>query len=355
MLARRSLLFSLPTLLRAAPDPLSDAAQDRTTLIYQGTTPNKLCCDTTLRAMPDGSWVMVMLGGGDSEPLPANDLFLSRSNDQGKTWSPMQRISLGIKEQDPSRALVPTELTVYRGQCRLFYANHNGRFRDWTTWFTTSNDSCRTWTKPRPIPAPIRNSTFVRNHIVRPNGELVIPYQHYLSPDGYKNPRNGVMISTNRGRTFQVYGDIRISDDDNYQGFPENTIVELPGNRLVMLIRADRLGGVLFRSNSADGGRNWTQAVPTDIPNPGSKITLYSLGGERVALLHNPNPKVRNPLSLWVSFDGLRTWAHRRDLVTTAGRLNYPDGFVSRDRKYLHFAYDENRFRAVYYGARLPD
>jgi predicted neuraminidase len=338
-----------------APNPARDAAEDRITRIFEGTTPNKLCCDTTLREMPDSSWVMVMLGGGDTEPLPANDLFLSRSVDQGRTWSAMSRIPLGIKEKNPARALVPTELMVYRGECRLFFANHDGHFRDWTTWFVTSTDSCRTWSEPKPLPAPIHRSTFVRNTIVRRNGEVVIPWQHYVSPDGPTNPRNGVMISRDRGRTFELFGDVRISEDDGYRGFAENAVVELSGNRLVMLIRADKLGGVLFRSDSHDGGRTWAKAGPTDIPNPGSKVTLYSLGGDAVALLHNPNPKVRNPLSLWVSFDGLRTWPYRRDLATTPGRLNYPDGFVSRDRKYLHFAYDENRFRAVYHGARLPE
>ena len=83
------------------------------------------------------------------------------------------------------------------------------------------------------------------------------------------------------------------------------------------------------------------------------------MGGDTVALLHNPNPKHRSPLSLWVSYDGLKTWPYRRVLVAESidkgGRLNYPDGFVSANRKYLHFVFDDNRHQAVYYGARLPD
>lgn len=355
MLTRRSLLLAAPAAALAAPTPSSDATEDRTTLIFEGRSPNKLCCDTTLRLMPDGSWVMVMLGGGDSEPLPQNDLFITRSEDGGLTWSPMSRLALGIKEKDPSRALVPTELVIHRGECWLYFANHDGHFRDWTTWCVKSKDSCRTWGAPEPIPGPIHKSTFVRNSFVRANGELVIAYQHYLSEDGPRDPRNGIMISKDDGRTFELHGDIRISDNDAYRGFAENTVVELPGNHMVMLIRADRLGGVLFRSDSKDGGRTWTKATPTDIPNPGSKVTMYRFGKEAVALLHNPNPKVRHPLSLWVSFDGLKTWPYRRDVATTPGRLNYPDGFVSADHRFLHFAYDENRFRAVYHGARLPN
>lgn len=355
MITRRFVLLSLPGIASAKAGPNEDASLDRTTLIFEGKSPNKLCCDTMVREMPDGSWVMVMLGGGDREPDPANDIFISRSTNEGRSWSPLEKISVGVKEQDPTRSLVPTELVVHRSECWLYFANHRGRFTDWTTWCVRSKDSCRTWSKPEPIPDQIHRSTFVRNSFVRRNGELVIAYQHYLSPDGPINPRNGIMVSKNHGRTFELFGDIRISDDNHYSGFAENTVVELPGNRMVMLIRADKLGGVLFRSDSSDGGRTWTKARPTDIPNPGSKATLYSLGGEAVALLHNPNPKVRNPLSLWISFDGMKTWPYRRDLATTPGRLNYPDGFVSRDRKYLHLAYDENRFRAVYHGARLPD
>ncbi len=348
MLSRRHFL------LAAALHPENDAKHDRSALIYEGKSPNKLCCDTTLRRAPDGSWVMVMLGGGDKEPLPENDLFLSRSIDEGRTWGPMQPIDLGIKRRDPSRALVPTELMVYRNQCWLFFANHNGRFADWTAWYTISHDSCRTWSRPRPLPEKIHVSTFTRNHIVRRNGEIVIPFQHYVNPNGPIDPRNGVMISRDKLRSFEVHGWVRLSQDDNYRGFAENSIVELAGGRMVMIIRADRLGGVLYQCESRDGGRSWSTPQPTDIPNPGSKATIYHLGGNAVAMLHNPNPKERNPLSLWVSFDGMKSWPYRRDLVTTPGRLNYPDGFLSKDRRYLHFAYDDNRYKAVYYGARLP-
>jgi hypothetical protein len=127
-----------------------------------------------------------------------------------------------------------------------------------------------------------------------------------------------------------------------------------------MIIRADGLGGVLYYAESTDGGRTWPPfARKTTIPNPGSKATLYPLGNNAVALLHNPHPTHRSPLALWVSFDGMRTWPYQRVLVREscdgpAGRLNSPDGFVDNNRRWLHFAFDDNRHRAVYVGARLP-
>lgn len=70
-------------------------------------------------------------------------------------------------------------------------------------------------------------------------------------------------------------------------------------------------------------------------------------------------PRHRSPLALWISEDGLNTWPYQRVLVPEScdgpnGCLSYPDGFVSADRQWLHFAFDDNRHRAVYYGAALP-
>jgi hypothetical protein len=69
--------------------------------------------------------------------------------------------------------------------------------------------------------------------------------------------------------------------------------------------------------------------------------------------------KHRSPMALWISFDGMKTWPYQRILQKEScdgprGRLNYPDGFVSEDRQWLHFAFDDNRHRAVHYSAKLP-
>lgn len=350
-----------------------DAIDDGSVVVFDGEKPDSLACDTTLRKMPDGSWVMIMLGGGHTEPLPQNRIFLSRSQDAGKTWSPMEPIDLGIKSKDPNRALVPTELMVLGGRCTMFLATHDGTFADWKTWMTHSDDSGRTWGALEPVPGRLHDRTFVRNKIVTKDGRIMLPFQHYervgetraisntrrFSPP--TDPRNGVLVSADGGETWTEYGNIRLTDDENYHGWAENNIVELADGRIAMIIRADRLGGVLYYAESPDGGKTWPEfARKTDIPNPGSKATLYPLGGDKVAILHNPNPKHRSPLSLWISFDGMKTWPYRRVLVPQSvdgpkGRLNYPDGFVSEDREWLHLAFDDNRHRGVYVKAKLPN
>ena len=174
-------------------------------------------------------------------------------------------------------------------------------------------------------------------------------------------------MSADGGKTWSEHGNVRLTPNDKYFGWAEPTIHERADGSILMYIRADGLGGVLYQATSRDGGRTWPEfASVTDIPNPGSKATLFPLGGQAVALLHNNNSKRRAPLSLWISFDDGKTWPYQRVLVPEAGpdpkypgklmkgSLNYPDGFVSADKQWLHFAYDDARHRAVHYSAKLP-
>ncbi|MDP1796020.1 MAG: sialidase family protein [Planctomycetaceae bacterium] len=359
---------------------LEDAKQDFQSIPYDGVTPNKLVCDTTLREMPDGSWGLFLLAGDDFEPSPKNYTGITRSRDQGKTWSPLQPMETGLPRTGLSAGQGVTEVLVRDGRCTAFLSTHSQTWgRDWRSWTLHSDDGGATWTKPEPVPGRLANFTFIRNHVVTRDGRILIPFQHYVGPSEgtpppapedkpwhgalrhyVSNPRNGVLMSNDSGKSWTEHGNIRLTPNDRYHGWAENNIVELSRDRIAMIIRADGLGGMLFTATSSDGGRSWPDyASVTSIPNPGSKATLYRLGSDVVAMLHNPNSKHRSPLALWISFDGMKTWPYQRVLVAESvdgpkGHLNYPDGFVSPDRQWLHFAFDDNRHRAVHYSAKLP-
>ena len=323
------------------PDPkwtaqaAEDAKQDFASIPHDGVSPNKLVCDTTLRELPDGSWALFMLAGDDFEPSPKNYIGLTRSTDRGKTWTPLERVDIGLPREGKTMGQGPTELLVRGARSTLFFSTHSQTWgRDWRSWMIHSDDTCRTWSPPEPVPGRLANFTFLRNHVVTRDGHILIPFQHYLGPpDGtpapppeekpwhgalrhyVSNPRNGVLSSNDGGRTWTEHGDIRLTPDDSYHGWAENNLVELGRNHIAMIIRGDRLGGVLFIAHSKDGGRTWPEyASATKIPNPGSKATLYSLGGDVVALLHNPNSKHRSPLALWISIDDMKTWPYQRVL-----------------------------------------
>jgi len=197
---------------------------------------------------------------------------------------------------------------------------------------------------------------------VTSDGRIVCPFQHYLPEserDGLlTHGRNGVMISGDGGRTWSVHGSIG-HPDPAAQGWAENTIAELSDGRIAMLIRADGTGRLQY-AESTDGGVTWPEvSTPTDIPNPGSKVYLIGFGEGRVALIHNPDPTARRPMSVWVSDDGMRTWPHRRVLLADSldgpgGRLAYPHGSVDDDGSTLHLVFDDNRHRGVYVRTQLP-
>jgi hypothetical protein len=359
---------------------IEDAGQDRTSIAHDGVRPNSMVCDTTLRELPDGSWALFLLAGGDFEPSPENCIGLVRSADEGRSWSRIEAVDVGFPRAGRTIGQGPTELLVCGGRCSLFFSTHSQTWgRDWASWMIRSHDSCRTWSAPEPLPGRLAHATFIRPHIVTRDGRILLPFQHYLGPPPgtpppppeekpwhgalahfVSNPRNGVLISADGGQTWAAHGDVRLAADTRYHGWAENSLAELEDGRIVMLIRGDRLGGRLFRAESRDGGLTWPElAGVTPIPNPGSKASLFPLGGNAVALVHNPDPRHRSPLALWISLDGMETWPYQRVLVPEStdgprGCLNYPDGFVSRDRRWLHLAYDDNRHRAMHYSARLP-
>jgi hypothetical protein len=359
------------------PDPkwsaqaIQDARQDFSSIPYDGVTPNKMVCDTTLRELPDGSWILFMLAGGDTEPSPLNYTGVTRSKDKGKTWTPLERFDVGFLREGKTIGQGPTEIMILGERSTLFFSTHSKHWaNDWRSWYLTSDDSFKTWSKPREVPGRLKERTFIRKHIVARDGRILIPFQHYIGPESEKdkmpldraftNPRNGVLVSGDNGKTWTEHGNIRLTPNDRYFGWAENDLFEHPDGRITMIIRADGLGGLLYKAESKDGGKTWPEfASITPIPNPGSKATLYPLGGDTVAILHNPNGKHRSPMSLWISFDGMKTWPYQRIIQAEScdgpsGRMNYPDGFVSKDRQWLHFAFDDNRRRAVHYSAKLP-
>lgn len=344
-----------PAQARAAnAPPRKGNAMDRLVHVYKGHPPDHCVCDQALRQLPDGSWAILFMTGGDHEPRKENFVALCRSTDRGKTWSKRETV-----HRPKDRGCTFSEATVHGGEIRVFIQTHGGYFEDWRDFVLVSRDNGRTWAEPVPF-EPLPRRAFVRNLYVASWGEWFLPFQTYdtvpdpaPSPlkDGSHKALNGVLISRDEGKTWAKSNAIGPT-----AGWAENNVVELRDGRMVMLIRADGKG-YLLRSDSKDKGRTWSPPEPAGIPNPGSKFRLHRLSTGRILLIHNSNPKpgLRNPLALWASDDDMATWAHKRVLTDFPGQLQYPDGFVDEREGYVHFAFDYNRHDLIYVGARLPE
>ena len=62
-----------------------DARQDRVIVAYDGVKPDSMVCDTTVRELADGTWMLLFLAGDSREPSLRNYIAVARSADCGKT------------------------------------------------------------------------------------------------------------------------------------------------------------------------------------------------------------------------------------------------------------------------------
>jgi len=319
--------------------------------------------------------------GGFSEPALGNFTMISRSTDDGKTWTPAGRFA------HPTRGLFTTELFQPRqGEIHAFLQTYG--FGVWMTQLQSfraiSRDGGLTWSGPHSIPGGIQN-IWAAGGIVHSSGRWIIPVSwaeligdEWAEPSVGRAPvqgqvggramkqvempqgadsdlqyktgnawadRNhryvtGVMVSDNDGQSFQLRGYVRGGE---HGWLIEPRIVELSGGRVVMLIRSQQ-DGWLWRSESSDKGQTWSAAVKSDIPNPGSKINLQRSKDGRIFLVHNPSGKARKPLSLWISNDDMKTWSVKVDLVKETERgpnLNYPDGFLDEAKQQFVLVWED--------------
>ena len=361
-------------------NPLSDAA--KTALYFKERTSMKtriklihsdtLSCEPILRRMPDGSLLCVSQCGDVTEPAPGNRVYTFRSDDNGESWH-----KLGLVHPETGEAVYATEVMVLDGVVSAFLQVHSGRFLNMRCVVMQSRDSGRTWSNAG-APAHFPFFCFVRSMLELDNGEIILPCQYFpLSQE--ENARlvisnhnitdvmrqrgiwsaevnhmgNDVVVSADRGRTFERFAGPRIAikgETGRYWAWTEPTLAQLSDGRLVMFLRVDGTG-CLWRSESADLGRSWSEAVRTEIPNPGNKPKLIPLSGGRIALLHTPSTSQRYPLSLWISGDNLESFGDQRTVTEFPGRYCYPDGFY--EDGHLLFTIEINRHEILFFDCQV--
>ena len=330
-----------------------------------------LSCEPILRRAPDGHLLCVSQRGDVTEPAPGNRVHAFRSEDQGESWC-----DLGSVYPETGEAVYVTEVMVLDSVVSAFLQVHSGRFLNMRCVVMESRDSGRTWVDAG-APPHFPTFCFVRGLLPLRNGEIILPCQYFpVSPEenarlviashAIASPRhqravwdaavdfvgNDVIISADRGKTFQRFAGPRIpvkGTTGRNWAWTEPTLAPLSDGRLVMLLRVDG-SGCLWRSESQNMGRTWTAAVRTDIPNPGNKPKLIPMPDGRIALIHTPNsvPGFRNrhPLSLWISDDDLGSFRDKHVVTDFPGYYCYPDGFF--EGGHILFTVEINRHEILF-------
>lgn len=330
---------------------------------------DSLSCEPILRRMPNGELLCVSQCGDVTEPAPDNRVYVFHSSDDGETWSE----PVSIFPED-GRAVYLTEVTVIGERILVYLTLHNGAFLNWEGERMESTDNGYTWHAIGPLPG-YETFTFPRGAILLNNGDWMMACQRYPISKA-ENERlvqagaavwdaaidrveNHVLVSADSGNSWKSFHgpDIAIKGDTGRNWtWSEPTIIELKDGRIVMFLRVCG-SGRLYRSESRDGGNTFTEAVPTDIPNPSNKPKLLRVSDGRIALIHTPCAiqgfKGRNPLSVWLSDDELESFSDRRIISDFPGAFCYPDGFAEGDR--LKFTIEYNRHDVLYVDVDLAE
>lgn len=364
--------------------------QQRSIFSGKDYTEYKLACAPLLLEAPNGDLLCEWLSGGDDEPADDNCVLVSRSTDRGQTWS---RAEVLLPAGDMAAALTSWH-TTQDGRIIMFGAHwpYDKTYNDWYYFRCESTDSGKTWSKPE-------KRTFHNNHssfgspIRLNNGELLFAGTFFKERENplvgtvksfidIQNEQEASLISADKEKNeIHKFGThlhgccIYISSDENAMelveyghianrplGLLEPSCIQLRDGKIVMMMRAE-WGGYLWRAESSDNGRTWTDAWQTDIPNPTTCLSLVRLLDGRIAMIHNATGKkgefgTRNPMSIWISNDEMETWSIQEDVIATSDNyrpdnrdkgldeLSYPMARIIDGR--LYFVYDRNRRQVMF-------
>lgn len=291
--------------------------------------------------------------GGTQEGMADISVYFSRLRAGSDTWVPAEKLSddRTRSEQNPILFPAPT------GDLWLIWTAQKSGNQD--TAFVRrriSRDDGRSWGPIETLFAPQEGSgTFVRQPpVVLANGDWLLPIFHCHGSPGRKwvgdDDTSAVRISSDEGRTWR---EVAVPDST---GCVHMNIVPLDDGSLLALYRS-RWADHIYESRSADG-HIWSAPVPTALPNNNSSIQATRLANGHVALMFNDinaegvterraslydeiededAPAVapeaprdpakrtafwgvpRAPMTLAISQDGGRSWAHKRNVEVGDG------------------------------------
>jgi len=320
---------------------------------------DSLSCETIFRIAPNGDYLIFSQCGGLQEPAIENRTLIFRSTDKGATWQ--KPVDLCSEEKN---AVYCTEVFVFDDYIEAYVTIHSGRFGGYRAMIAKSFDNGHMWALSPNLFT--EDFCLMRGGLILSDGRYMTVAQHY--PDTARSSEKlaekneyiwasdcdctlNTVVYEDRDGKLTAGGSVRIPR--SFEGktvwkWTEPTVVELEKGHLAMLLRFQGTD-YLWRSDSFDFGKSWTNPQKTDLENPGNKPKLIK-NGNRIILLNTFSKGSRyidrNPLSVWVSYDGMKTWKTKIVAVDFPAYLSYPDGIV--EGNIVRFAFELNR-HDVYY------
>lgn len=295
---------------------------------------------STIAETPDHGLLAAWFGGS-AEGQDDVEIWVSRK-EHGKDWSTPEAVT-----NTPHMPVWNPVLFVEADTTWLFFKVGPSP-REWVGAYLRSVDNGRSWSPATYLPAglmgPVRTKPLDLGDGVWLAGSSVEAGYRWDSPADapYRAWAVWVERTEDHGRTWSRHGPVGVPDEPF--GVIQPTLWQTAGGEVRMLMRStDRIGRIVA-SSSTDGGKSWTPAVPTGLPNPNAGIDVVRLNDGRVILVYNHLTEGRNALHVALSEDDGETWGEPRLLEEGPGEYSYPAVIQSADGL-VHVTYTWRRTR----------
>jgi len=307
----------------------------KTEFIYE-TAPTPSCHASTIVESKDG--LVAAWFGGTYEKHPDVGIWFARLVD-GK-WTVPIEVANGVESPEkryPCWNPILFQPTLAAGGKKsekplplmLFYKV--GPSPDtWWGMLITSEDSGRTWSKPRRLPegilGPIKNKP-----IQLPSGDIL---------SGTSSEHAGWRVhferSSDLGQTWTATEPV---NDGKQIGAIQPSFLLHKDGRLQAVGRTQQK--LVFEVSSTDGGQTWGPLTLTSLPNPNAGTDAVTLADGRHLIVYNHTPRGRSPLNVAVSVDG-KAWQAALVLENEPGEFSYPAVIQTADGL-IHITYTWKR------------
>ena len=301
----------------------------------------KQCHAASLCILPDGALGAAWFGG-DNEKAPNVGIWFSKCPRVGKDtgrWSDPVKVA----DREGIPCWNPVLLAGER-ELRLFY-KVGKEIPTWQTMVKPSFNSGETWGEEKEaVPGDIGGRGPVKNKcITLSDGAVLAPASTELGGWNSFTDR-----SEDGGKTWTRSADMEIDRTENpAAGIIQPTLWQDGAGVVHALLRSNT--GYIYQSRSEDGGRTWSRAEKTALPNNNCGIDVVRMESGRLVLVYNPvsgNWAARTPIAFSVSDDNGKMWSEPEilshqpcDENAVHAEFSYPAVIADGDDLYITYTW----------------
>lgn len=333
----------------------------------------------SIARMDDGTLIAGASGLRHKHICPWGKTTLFFSHDDGETWSepivvhdsPLDDRDVGVVSLGGQDVLITWFTLDPRQFEQRFEEQFEGGMKEWSratlsalddetcerysgSWTRISHDGGKTWSAPRPAPVSSPHGP-----IVLKNGDLM--YLGKQFPGALARPWGQVAaaISRDQGETWEEVGICPLPAGFNVDQVHEPHVCEMPDGRLIGHLRVhEPETNAIWQSESADGGRTWSEPVRVPVDGTPPHLLMHSSGALICVYGYRHAPYGQRAI---FSLDEGRTWVGdmplRKDGPTWD--LGYPASAELADGSILTVYYQqtaaEKNTSVLYTRWNLPD